>query len=213
MEEKAKVKCDECGEEFFNLGVHKASKHQKDSEKSDSLAEKVDTVLNMLSNLIPRITDLTNRVERIETGGKNEFKKQPNQLDVQKAANSRERIDPRTTTIVDEILGEDFGINITPNKDNPGFLFTILVPQRLSEVKTSTRPVLDPETKLQKKNERNEPVFEEYWPEDKRSRAIASWQNYDAIKEHCERVRAHIVATYQKSKQPLPEFKLKAYLR
>ncbi len=182
---------------------------EKDEEISD-LEIKDDKVSEMLSTVVPLVKNLSDRLERIETGGKNDFKKEAKNTDIESVKSTREGIDPKTIAIVDETLGEDFGIDISPNKDNPGFLFTILVPKRLSSVAINTHPVLLANGEP-RKDEKGVPVFEDYWPGDRRSRQIASWQNFDAIKEHCEKVRAHIVSYYQKSKQPLPEFRLKSY--
>lgn len=211
----AKQKCETCGGEYKNIESHMVNRHSAEEGKSSitDIETKIDKALEMISAIIPTVKTLSDKIERIETGGKNDFKLQSNSEDIQQASTSREGVDPRTISIVDEILGEDFGIDVVPNKDNPGFLFTILVPKRLSTVSASTRPIMDEGTGKQKKNERGEMVFEDYWPGDRRSRAIASWQNFDAIKEQCERVRANIVSFYQKSRQPLPEFRLKSYIR
>ena len=61
---------------------------------------------------------------------------------------------------------------------------------------------IDPKTKAK--------VVEEYWPGDRRTRAISSYQSYYAIKEWCEKVRAYIVTSYQKKSRPIPEFKLRS---
>ena len=108
-----------------------------------------------------------------------------------------------------KVLGEDFGIEVTPREGQPGLNFTLLVPRRLSNVEENERPVvgedgeyiIDSKTKL--------PKQERYWPGDQRTRAIAAHQSYDSIKEHCEKVRAYLVTYYQKLNRPVPEFKLK----
>lgn len=225
-----KIKCEKCGGEYADIEKHMNNKHpeengsgsapaqQNDDEKDKPKAVQpkytIDQLGGMLSSLVPVVKNLSDRLDTIETGGKGDFKKEVKAEDVKAAKSGREGVDPRTVQIVDETLGEDFGIAIEPNKDNPGFLFTVIVPRRLSDLSPRTRPVYDSETPGKyRMTPEGTPVEEEYWPEDRRSRAIASWQSYDAIRDHCERVRSYIVAYYQKTKKPIPEFKLKGNLR
>lgn len=157
------------------------------------------------------LKNLKDEIYDIKTGGKDRFKKEAVKKDIETAKATRENIDFRITEIVDEVLGEDFGIEIVPEKDKPGFLFSILVPQRLSPVKTAQRPVVDPSTGEYKRAKDGGLILEEYWPGDKRSRMLSNIQSYDAIREHCERIRANIVAWHQKLMRPMPEFRLKQY--
>jgi hypothetical protein len=178
----------------------------------EDLAKKI---LASLENVDSRIGQIEGRIKDLENKTKvSSFKDEVNQKDILTAKeireNSRENIkDPRLIAVVDEILGEDFGIEIQPNKDQPGFLFTIIVPERLSDAPSQERPIKG-ENDEYVKNKFGEIEMEKYKPEDRRSRSIASWQSYDAIKEHCERVRSYIVSYYQKLHRPLPEFKLKS---
>lgn len=166
-------------------------------------------ILDLLKGISSNMEDLDKRITRIETGGENDFQMDPNPDDVAAADVTREGIDdPRIVKIVNEVLGTDFGIELEGYEDKPGYLFTVLVPERLSEVEKRRRPV---------KNEKHEYItddngnrkMEEYFPGDRRSRAVNSTQSYDVIRDHCLKVRSNIVAVHQKNKSPIPEFKLK----
>lgn len=169
-----------------------------------------DKILAAISGLAGSVSELNKRVDKIETGGKNDFMNDMKQADVDKAAESKSKADPRVVAIVEEILGVDFGVEILPNPHSPGFNFTVLVPQRLSPVVGSQRPIIDPTTGQYKKDEITGAAIEEnYWPGDRRSRAVGSTDSFDLIRDHCNKVRAHIVTYYEKMKKPLPEFKLR----
>lgn len=228
-------KCEICGKEYSNIKVHTRMAHEggaekigmntspnnsvppetvekepKTQRKNDSLEE----VLGSIGKMAGILENLDSRLSKMENAGKgNEFKANPNPEDVEAGKATRSNVDPRIVNIVDEILGEDFGIEIVPNKDNPGFLFTIIVPERLSDLQKSSRPIVDELTGKYVRDESGIPKEEEYQPEDRRSRAIASHQSFDAIREHAERVRAYIVSYFQKMSRPVPEFRLKQNAR
>lgn len=166
-------------------------------------------LLVVLGKISAQLSGMEARITRIETGGVNDFMGDARPEDVQAAQEGRIGIDPKITKVVDEILGSDFGVEISDNVDHPGFLFTLIVPQRLSGMPISQRPVYQEGSREYKRNEYNEIVMEEYYPEDRRSRQIGSTQSYDAIRDHCNKVRGNIVGFYQKMKKPIPEFKLK----
>lgn len=164
----------------------------------------------VLGSIVQQLDKLDSRMAKLEDGGKNEFKKHASAEDVAKATEGREAVDPRIVETVNSMLGEDFGIRIEPHKDGRlGYLFTLVVPPRLSDLPESDRPVKDPETGKYKVSPDGSTVMERYKPEDLRSKAISSTGNIDDIKQHCEKVRANIVAYYQKMQKPLPEFKIK----
>lgn len=171
--------------------------------------ETTPDLLGVLSKISTQLSGMEARITRIETGGVNDFMGDALPEDVQAAQEGRAGIDPKITKVVDEILGSDFGIEISDNIDHPGFLFTLIVPQRLSGMPMSQRPVYEEGSREYKKNEYGEVVMEDYYPEDRRSRQIGSTQSYDAIRDHCNKVRGNIVGFYQKMKRPIPEFKLK----
>lgn len=170
-----------------------------------------DKILRAVGNMAGAMEKIMDRLDTLEGKGKPAFKESPKAADVEKAAKAKAELNPRVVQIVEEVLGEDFGIEMEPNKDNPGFLFTVIVPERLSDLKKQQRPVYDSVMGGYEKDLRTgEVVTELYFPEDRRSRAIASTASFDAIREHCERIRGYIVGYYQRAKQPLPDFKTKS---
>ena len=223
--------CDICnsGKDYTNLGVHKMHcelkglktpglivdeqlvEDQKFSTKLESPKEtsNLENVLSSVVNTLQRIDERLTNLE-VKTGSPdNSFRKGVQSADVKQAEITRIGVDEKIVQIVDQVLGEDFGIEVTPREGQPGLNFTLLVPRRLSNVEENERPVvgedgeyiIDSKTKL--------PKQERYWPGDQRTRAIAAHQSYDSIKEHCEKVRAYLVTYYQKLNRPVPEFKLK----
>lgn len=176
---------------------------KEENTNNEQLMAALNGISSMLGKLDSRILNLEGKgsqSKEFQTGAKSE--------DVEAAERMKESVDPRITAIVEESLGTDFGIEIEPNKDAPGFLFTVVVPQRLSDNVMDSRPVLD-EKGGYKKDENKNVIYEQYFPMDRRSRQIGSMQSYEVIKEHCDRIRGYIVSYYQKTKQPLPEFKVR----
>lgn len=183
-----------------------ASPVKKGKENTVSL----DDLMGMMKGVASAVQDLSGRVNKMETANSDEgFKSSMKTEDVKRVAGDREGLDPRLVEIVDRMLGEDFGIKVETFPDRPGFLFTVVVPQRLSDNPMDSRPVKDTETGKYKVAPDGSTLMESYYPEDRRSCAISSVQSFDVIKKHCERVRSYIVAYYQKMNRPLPEFKLK----
>lgn len=179
-------------------------------EKAEKNRGKDEEMLDILKGLANMVSNIDKRVKRIETGGVDDFKAGVKTEDVDAARNGRSTVDPKVTKIVDELLGEDFGVEMAGYNDRPGFLFTVIVPRRLSDNIQGTRPVFDPSApgKYLKDPEGNV-ILEDYYPEDRRSRSLSNVENYDALREHCERVRSYIVSSFQKQSKPLPEFKVK----
>lgn len=160
--------------------------------------------------LSKQVGSIEKRVHDIETGGKDRFKDAAKAEDIERSSAMRVGIDPKINAMVNEMLGEDFGVLIEGFPDRPGFLFTLIVPHRLSDNVQDKRPKMDPENPhLYLKDTLGNVIFEDYIPEDRRSRAISSTASYDTIRQHCERVRAYIVAYHQKLQKPLPEFKVR----
>lgn len=177
--------------------------------KADVMSD-TQRILEAISGLAKRVDSVTTRVDRMQDGGKNEFKNNVQSEDVENASKNKEGMDPKIVRIVEETLGVDFGVTIDGFIDKPGFLLTLHVPKRLSNIPETERPlvdretgtyVIDPKTKL--------PSEERYWPGDRRSVALGSTASYDVIQQHCNRVRSFIVAYYQKTSKPLPEFRIK----
>ena len=178
-------------------------------------------LMDLLKGISEGLGDIASRMDKMETevgdmknGGVNKFMREAKQEDIEAASEGRVGIDPKLSKIVDEMLGADFGIELQPLGDRPGFRLSILVPPRLSDNVRDRKPVLETDengnpTGQYKKDAMGATVFESYIPEDRRSRIISSSDSYDAVKQHCERVRGYIISFFQKTNQPLPEFKLK----
>lgn len=200
-------------------GLLKEAKSGISKENNDDVEENVEeevikndnsTKLNeTLSALTSLIGSMEARLAKLEGGESKQYRTEAKKEDIEKASEMKKDIDPRIVKIVEESLGTDFGIEVKPFADRPGFQFTLIVPQRLSDNVSDSRPLLDESTGLYKKDGNGNTVFEPYFPEDRRSRVIGSMQSFDAIKDHCDKVRSYIVSYYQKTRQPLPEFKLK----
>ena len=207
-------KCETCGNEYENLTLHKTRKHavKEDAQPKSSSDPTTKDIMNVLTGMGEMMKDLSSRIHTIETGGVDKFKSGAKSEDVTKANEQRKNIDARVIKIVDEMLGEDFVVLMEGYADKPGFLFKIIVPERLSELKYRERPVRKKDPKHARDYEKDEHgIFlkERYKPEDKRSRAISNSDNFDAIRKYCEKVRANIVSYYQKVSKPLPEFKVR----
>lgn len=179
----------------------------KEEPKSD-----MDKILGAIDGVVRKLGDIDSRVSKLEGPTGNEFKMNSKAEDIAAATESKRNkyVDENVIKIVEETLGIDFGIDMETFTDRPGFLFTVIVPERLSDMPPSTRPVIDPETgKYKVQVDGKTPVLEDYIPQDRRSRAIGSTQSYEAIRDHCNKVRSYIVSYYQKMSKPLPEFKVK----
>lgn len=216
------AKLQELGVEDINPNATKAQLQEllakavisnDDAELAEPAEDSTDMekLMAAIGGIAKNVEAINKRVDKIETGGKNDFMNEVKEKDVESAAESKKNADPRVVAIVEETLGIDFGVQIEPNPNSPGFQFTVLVPQRLSPIPGAQRPIVDPETGTYKKDPKTDIVIEEdYWPGDRRSRAIGSTDSFDIIRDHCNKVRAHIVTYYEKLKKPLPEFKLRA---
>lgn len=184
-----------------NQEVETPKKEQTDMEK----------LMGMMSTVVNKVSTLEDRLKKVEGPDSNAFKTGATISDIETASSTKAHLDEKLVKIVEEVLGVDFGIELDTFPDRPGFLFTVIVPERLSDISLSTRPVIDPETgKYKVQEDGKTPVLEDYKPQDRRSRAIGSTQSYDAVREHCTRVRSYLVSYYQKMSKPLPEFKIKA---
>lgn len=209
-DEEEETDDEETDEEEETVSGEDKKKTKKPTAQIDELSSQVASLSTMMSEALTAMTAIARRVERMETGGANEFRYHQKPEDVAKAAEGRQGIDERIIKIVDTTLGEDFGVKLERIDENSlGLLFTLEVPQRLSDIKEDFRPVMDRTTGQQMIDDKKQPVSEKYWPGDRRSRAVPTGSSFDLIREQCERVRAYIVATYQKSNRPTPEFKIK----
>lgn len=206
----------ELGAENINPNSGKAELQEMlaklEQPKPPETAPKTDIQMLMeaVSGLVANVKSINDEMSRMKEGGKNDFKNDMKQEDVDEAAKMKANLNPKVVQIVEEILGVDFGIEVIPNPDSPGFQLTVLVPKRLSPIEGSTRPVINPETGVYKKDPKTDlPIEESYWPGDRRSRAVGSTDSFDLIREHCNKVRAHIITYYEKARKPLPEFKIR----
>lgn len=192
------------------MTVKVAKEEETEKKKHDKeLMDILKGLAGSMGEISDRLGGLEKRVNKVETGDKDSFKEQAKDADIASVSEGRSSIDPKVINIVNEILGSDFGVELKGREDTPGWMFTLIVPDRLSDNVTEKRPVKDPEKPGEyKKNVFGDVEFEDYRPEDRRTKAISGSDSYAAIKEHCERVRNYIVAYYQTSQKPLPPFKV-----
>lgn len=192
---------------------HIESKIPEVKETSSVLEEKGDMekLLDMMGTVVKKVGDMESRLLKVEGPTGSEFKKDAKEEDVKNASKSKEAVDDRVIKIVEETLGIDFEIEMEVYQDRPGFLFTVIIPKRLSDIPSSTRPIIDSDTgKYKVQADGKTPILEDYIPQDRRSRSIGSAQSYDAIRDHCNKVRSYLVGYYTKLSKPLPEFKIKS---
>ena len=186
-----------------NNGVQKSAQPETTTEQDSS------PVMEVLNKMMHRFDDIDRRLNRVENGGVNEYKEHAKNEDVERAAGMNSKVDKRIVDIVEKTLGVDFGVEVTTFPDKPGILLTILVPQRVSPVVEMFRPVKDPETgEIMRDPKSQREIEEKYWPGDRRSVAMGANDSFDVVQKHVNRIRAFIVATYQKSNRPQPQFNL-----
>lgn len=203
--------------------VEKTEKKDKKNVKNESpedilaaLSEGMTQLLGGMEALGARVSGLetatkdnAEEIKRVKTGDRDAFKREAKQEDIEHVAENRKGIDPRICTIVDETLGTDFGAEIAPlGEDQIGYMFTLIVPDRLNDNVVEQRPVLEAPG-VYKKDALGNVLMENYKRPDRRSRKLATADGYTAIREHCEKVRAYIIAYYAALKKPQPELKVK----
>ena len=189
------------------------SVENEEAKQEPDLMEVLQGLSAGLQNLTDDMSTMKKQVSEMKDGGVNKFKDAAREEDIKSAQKGRETIDPKLSSIVNEMLGEDFGVQLRPMGDRPGFKFTVIVPERLSDNARGQKPVpeLDEEgnpTGNYVKDAVGNVKMEQFMPEDRRSRVISSTDSYDAVKQHCEKVRGYIVSHFQKTERPLPEFKV-----
>lgn len=150
-------------------------------------------------------------LERVKTGDKDAFKRDAKPEDVVAASENRKGIDPKIIAIVDETLGTDFGIELAPlGEDRIGYLFTLAVPDRLNDNPIEQRPIMEEgKPGTYKRDAVGNVLMEDYKRPDRRSRMLSSADGLQAIREHCERVRAYMHAYYASRKQQMPTLLVK----
>ena len=155
------------------------------------------------------LKSLAERVNRIETNGRDDFKKGAKTADIEAAAENRKGIDQKIVTIVDEILGTDFGIQMTAQGDDQlGYMFTLLVPERMNDNPVEKRPLTDADG-IYKRDPQGNVLMENWQRPDRRSKVLATADGYGAIREHCEKVRAYMVSYYASQNKQMPTLKVK----
>lgn len=183
-------------------------------DSSDDLMSLLKGISMGMETLTKEVSNIKSEVDGMKNGNRDEFKKHAKPEDIANLGN-RNGVDPKISAMVDEMLGADFGVQVRPLGDQPGFRLTLIVPPRLSDNVKDRRPMREfmedgvTPTGKYVKNLAGDVVFEDYIPEDRRSRVLASSDSYDTVRQHCERVRANIVGYFQKVNRPLPEFKVK----
>src|ERR1700694_1980762 len=83
----------------------------KKSEDGGAKPEANDPMMKMLGEVVGIVKGLDSRLNRLETGGINDFKRNPNVRDVEEASDTKKNINPRIVQIVEETLGDDFGVD------------------------------------------------------------------------------------------------------
>lgn len=183
-------------------------------EPETDMMKMLQSIANSVGSLAQEVGSLKTEMDDMKNNGANKFMREAKVEDIKVASETRKHVDPKVSQIVDEMLGEDFGVTMHGLGDRPGFRFSVIVPPRLSDNVLDRRPVYERDENgvlknTYKRDESGNVLYEDYIPEDRRSRIISSTDSYDAIKKHCERVRGYIVAYFQKTNQPLPEFKVR----
>jgi len=185
---------------------------QEPIKKEDAPQSDMDKILAAIGGVATKVESIDKRLRMVENGDANAFKEGAKKEDVEFAETSKHasNVDPRIASIIEKTLGIDFGIEVTGYDDKPGILLTILVPQRLSPVATSYRPIKDKETGEYIVNAKTgQPEEEEYWPGDRRSVAMGANDSFEVVQKHVNRIRSFIMATYAKSNRPQPQFNIK----
>ena len=174
-----------------------------------AIATGITTLGDKFVALDQRLETIEGRVNRIETKGRDDFKNGAKKEDIEAAAEHRKGVDPKIVHIVDEILGTDFGVQMGPLGDNQiGYLFTLLVPDRMNDNPIEKRPLKDQDGNFQK-DALGGVKFENWQRPDRRSKVLSSAEGYGAIREHCEKVRAYMVSYYAARNQPMPQLNVK----
>lgn len=183
-------------------------KNEKDITAEEPLTD-TEKILNAIGGVVKSVEAIDKRLKKVETGDANAFKDSAKPEDVESAASMNANVDKRIVSIVEKTLGIDFGVEMEGYDDKPGILLTILVPQRLSPIPTSFRPIKDEKTGEYKIDAKGRQEEEEYWPGDRRSVAMGANDSFDVVQKHANRVRSFIMATYQKQNKPQPDFRVK----
>lgn len=179
------------------------------TEVLQQISEGLGQVIGEIGKLRADVEKNALEIELVKNGDKDAFKRAAKPEDIEAAAENRKGVDPRVVAIVNETVGTDFGIEMAPlGDDRIGYLFTLAVPDRLNDNPIEQRPILEAPG-VYKRDALGNVLMEDFKRPDRRSRMLSSADGYQAIREHCEKVRAYMHAYYAAKRQPMPELKVK----
>lgn len=177
----------------------------KTKEIADNPQNEIKDILSILGAMDKKFSILENKVNTIMMPSSDRFKTEIRNEDVDKAKVGREKIPAEIVKIVDEVLGQDFGIEVNNDPSRPGVAVTIIVPERLSDNPLMERPIKMSDGGYAQDGN-GKVRYESYKEPDKRTVMMSSLTSWDALNKHCQRVKTNIVTTYQKMSKPLPQF-------
>jgi hypothetical protein len=181
----------------------------KDKKEGESNTTGIDKLPEMLAKLSGSIESINKRISDLENKNSNDkFKIESKEKDIIKAAEMNENVPKNIVNAIHRILGEDIGIKVDSFENQPGFQLTLFIPERLSSIKRSERPKVDKNGNYIK-DKNGVVILEEWWAGDKRTRSIPNNDDIVPVIKWAEKVRSHIVATFNKLQKPIPEFKIK----
>lgn len=192
-----KVPCQECGKEVAqsHMRHHLKTVHAEAGEAVASTPiapepkepSQDDRIFDILNGVADELKSMRARIEGIEA------KDRPEALAISKETAKAPEVVIDTTTpdsptisyvpvnvrkVVDEILGEDFKVEVYADSDLPQFNFSVIVPERFG---TSTVMV---DTKSGR---------EAQSVEDRRSRVISNAEGVNGVREWCQKVRQNLL--------------------
>ena len=150
-------KCPVCEMESGNLNMHLKSHNKGVENKGVEYATKDD--LNEIKELIKGIA-----------------KKEPEKQEEKPEEPDIAPVSPKYRKLVDEILGEDFGINVS-YPDTGGFLFKIMVPKEKSNASKAHL---------------------EFYKTDIRTKSIPYSEGIEGVRKYLEKVAGNLKITIKK---------------
>jgi hypothetical protein len=190
------IKCEVCGKEVKNLDLHmkkyhsgteESDKENKDGELDPRYATKkdIEDVLGAIKDIatsvkesskikpvivektvpeIPGTADLSNIKESAKESPV------PTETEIM-GGTEKAPIPPAWRKLVDELLGMDFGINISYPQTGSGFLFRIIVPEEKSNMSKD---------------------YKNFYKVDVRTKAINYNEGIDGVRKFCELVKKNL---------------------
>lgn len=185
-------KCEVCGEEKKNLGVHMRKHKEKgippagtgmspviETEKIDPIDKKLDAVisgLNSVAAAVSKLVDLQTK-ERIEITGAPTSVESGFTPHVEDSTYPTGYMPPKYRKIVDEVLSPEFKARVQDFEDRTDFQFDVIVPSQYSSVS---------------------PTDKEKGVEDIRSRIMPRALGENGVREWCMLIRKNLNKFYQK---------------